>query len=145
MPRLFQGKRAPAHAGESWSFHGQGLPYTPFRHEEIPYGEVLWKNLKAREVTVFGLYLSGVAHPAPEAEIKVGNTTGPVLLISSKMDTMRPPEPSAERIMERLQAHDFPYPYRHLSYGCGSHLSVPMELRSAKLFRGNRGHDGKIP
>ena len=88
---------------------------------------------------MFDLYLPVVEHPAPEAAIKVENITGPILLISSKQDTMWPSGPAAEKIMERLQAHGFAYPYQHLCYDCGSHLFVPMELRAAKFFRGDRG------
>ncbi|WP_298029530.1 acyl-CoA thioester hydrolase/BAAT C-terminal domain-containing protein [uncultured Dysosmobacter sp.] len=125
--------------GSSWSFHGRELPYTPFGLEKTPYGRIIWKSLKAREVTMFDLYLPVVEHPAPEAAIKVENITGPILLISSKQDTMWPSGPAAEKIMERLQAHGFAYPYQHLCYDCGSHLFVPMELRAAKFFRGDRG------
>ncbi len=75
----------------------------------------------------------------PEAVIRVENITGPILLINSKMDTMWPSEPAAEKIMQRLKEHDFKYAYRHLSYDHGSHLFVPLELRSAKFFKGDRG------
>ena len=120
-------------------FHGQEVPYTPFGYEKLPYGSILWKSLKAREVTMFDLYLPMVRHPAPGAEIKVENITGPILLISSKLDTMWPSEPAAERIMARLRENGFVYPCQHLSYDCGSHLFVPMELKAARVFRGDRG------
>ena len=125
--------------GSSWSFHGQEVPYSSFGLKKFPLGHVLWKSIKAREVSMFDLYIPLVRRPSPEAEIKVENITGPVLLISSKMDTMWPSEPSAKRIMERLREHSFPYAYRHLSYEHGSHLFVPMELPVAKFFRGDRG------
>lgn len=134
-----KGKGIELMPGSSWSFHGQEVPYTPFGYEKAPYGAILWKSLKAREVTMFDLYLPMVRRPVPEAVIKVENITGPILLISSKMDTMWPSEPAAERVMERLRERDFSYPYRHLSYDCGSHLFVPMELPMAKFFRGDRG------
>ena len=38
-----------------------------------------------------------------------------------------------------MEEHRFPYFYQHLSYDHGSHLFVPMELRSTKFFRGDRG------
>ena len=46
---------------------------------------------------------------------------------------------ATEKILERLRAHGSPYAYQHLSYDYGSHLFVPMELPSAKLFRSERG------
>ncbi len=125
--------------GSSWSFHGEEVPYQSFGIEKFPFGQVLRKSLKAREVTMYDLYLPMVEHPDPAAVIRVENITGPVLLISSRMDTMWPSEPAAKRIMERLREHDFPYPYRHLSYEYGSHLFVPMELKLAKFFVGDRG------
>jgi len=134
-----KGKGIALMPGSSWSFHGQQVPYTPFGYEKTPYGAILWESLKAREVTMFDLYLPMVQHPAPEAEIEVENITGPILLISSKMDTMWPSEPAAEKIMQRLGEKRFPFSYRHLSYDYGSHLFVPMELSVAKFFRGDRG------
>lgn len=134
-----KGKGIELMPGSSWSFHGEEVPYTSFGYEKTPYGLILWQSLKAREVRMFDLYLPLVQRPNPEAEIRVENITGPILLISSKMDTMWPSEPAAGRIMERLREHEFPYAYRHLSYAHGSHLFVPMELSAAKFFRGDRG------
>lgn len=123
----------------TWSFRGKELAYSPFLTEKFPLGQVLRKSLKAGEITMFDLYMPLIDDPNPEAVIKVENITGPILLISSKMDTMWPSEPAAEKIMQRLSEHDFKYAYRHLSYDHGSHLFVPLELRSAKFFKGDRG------
>lgn len=125
--------------GSAWSFHGEEVPYSSFGLEKFPLGQVLRKSLKAREVTMFDLYMPLVRNPNPAAVIRVEKITGPVLLISSKMDTMWPSGPAAERIVERLREKNFPYPYQHLAYDYGSHLFVPMELRMAKFFRGDRG------
>lgn len=134
-----KGKGIELMPGSAWSFHGEEVPYTPFGYEKTPYGSILWKSLKAREVSMFDLYLPMVRQPNPGSEIRVENITGPILLISSKMDTMWPSEPAAEAIMERLDQHGFAYLHRHLSYDHGSHLFVPMELSAAKFFRGDRG------
>ncbi len=88
---------------------------------------------------MYDLYLPVVQRPDPDAVIKVEKITGPVLLISSKMDTMWPSEPAAEEIMKRLREHDFPYYYRHLSYDYGNHMFVPMKLYTSKFFVGDRG------
>lgn len=125
--------------GSSWSFHGEEVPYASFGLEKFPLGQVLRKSFKAREVTMYDLYIPLVENPDPAAVIRVENITGPILLISSKMDTMWPSEPAARKIMERLKEHNFSYPYQHLSYDYGSHLFVPMELSLAKFFVGDRG------
>ena len=125
--------------GSCWSFHGEDVPYTAYGIEKFPLGQVLRKSLRLGEISMYDLYLPLVQQPDPAAVIKAENITGPVLLISSKMDTMWPSELAAERIMQRLKEHAFPYPYRHLSYDHGSHMFVPMEVSSAKFFRGERG------
>ena len=122
----------------SWSFHGRELPYSPYRVKKFPTGEILWNSLKARDITMYGLYEPLAEHPNPEAVIKVENIRGPILLISSKMDRMWPSDLASRKIMERLQVMSFPYLCRHLSYDYGSHMFVPIDVKSAKLFRAER-------
>ena len=52
---------------------------------------------------MYDLYLPLVEQPEPAAVIRVEDITGPILLISSKMDTMWPSEWAAEKILERLR------------------------------------------
>lgn len=125
--------------GSAWSFHGEEVPYTSFGLDKFPTGQVVRKSLKAREVTMYDLYIPLVNDPDPAAVIQVEKITGPILLISSKMDTMWPSTEAAERIMERLREKKFPHYCQHLNYDCGGHLFVPMELSLAKFFRGDRG------
>lgn len=125
--------------GSSWSFHGEEVPYSSFGLEKFPLTHVLGKSLLAREVTMADLYEPLVEHPNPEAVIRAEAITGPILLISSKMDTMWPSELAAAAIMKRLKEKAFAHPYRHLSYAHGSHLFVPMEVRLTRCFRGDRG------
>ena len=129
----------PIMPGSAWTFHGEEVPYTPFGLDKFPTGQVVWKSLKAREVTMYDLYIPLVQNPNPAAVIQAESITGPILLISSKMDTMWPSEAAAEQIMKRLRENNFSYSYQHLSYDYGGHLFVPMELRLAKFFRGDRG------
>lgn len=125
--------------GSTWSFHGEEIPYTAFVQGQFPLGHVLWNSIRMREPTMYDLYLPLVQNPNPAAVIQAEKITGPILLISSKMDSMWPSGPAAEQVMNRLRQHRFPYCYRHLSYDHGGHLFVPMELGLAKFFRGDRG------
>lgn len=129
--------------GSTWSFRGEEVPYTGFGLDHFPLGHVLWNSIRAREPAMYDLYLPLVRDPDPAAVIQAEKITGPVLLISSKMDTMWPSGPAAEQVMRRLRQHSFPYSYRHLSYDHGGHLFVPMELRLAKLFKGDRGKNSE--
>ena len=124
--------------GSSWSFHGKGLPYTAYGSEKFPLRQVLRKSIRMRELTMYDLYLPLVRHPNPDAVIRVEKITGPVLLISSKMDTMWPSELAAKQIIKRLQGSGFPYFFQHLSYDYGGHLFVPMELPELRFFKGDR-------
>jgi len=135
---FIMGKGISIAPGSSWSFHGREVPYTAYGRERFPLGHVIWKSILAREVTMYDLYLPLVQNPNPAAVIRVEKINGPVLLISSKMDTMWPSELAAKQIMKRLQEHSFPHFCQHLSYDYGGHLFVPMELRMAKLFKGDR-------
>lgn len=125
--------------GSTWSFHGEEVPYTGFGLEKFPLGHVLRKSVMAREVTMYDLYLPLVKSPDPAAAIRAEEITGPLLLISSRMDTMWPSTEAAERIMARLREKRFSYACEHLCYDHGCHLFVPMELRLAKFFKGDRG------
>lgn len=91
---------------------------------------MLWKSIQIRDITMCDLYEPVIRHPNPDAVIRVENITGPVLLISSKMDNMWPSELAAKKIMGRLEEKKFPYLYQHLSYDYGSHL-----FRSGKMNR----------
>ena len=134
-----KGKGIVFYPGSSWSFHGKALPYSPYGMEKFPLGHILRKSIQIRDITMYDLYEPLVQNPNPDAVIKVENITGPVLLISSKMDTMWPSELAAKQIMERLREHDFPYPYQHLSYDYGGHMFVPADLPQIKFFKGDRG------
>lgn len=125
--------------GSTWTFHGAEIPYTPFGLNRFPLGQVVGKSIKARELTMYDLYIPLVKNPSPAAVIQAEKITGPILLVSSKMDTMWPSAEAAERVMERLREKEFFYHYRHLNYDHGGHLFVPMDLRLAKFFKGDRG------
>ena len=125
--------------GSSWSFHGEEIPYTSYGLEKFPLGHILWKSIQIRDVTMYDLYLPLVQNPDPAAVIQVEKITGPILLISSKMDNMWPSEFAAKQITKRLQEHSFPYFYQHLSYDYGGHMFVPMEFGQTKIFKGDRG------
>ena len=125
--------------GSSWSFHGNDLPYSPYAVAKFPLGHILRKSIQIRDITMYDLYLPLVQNPNPAAVIQAEKITGPILLISSKMDTMWPSELAAQQIMKRLKDCDFSYSYQHLSYDYGSHMFVPMEFAKTKFFKGDRG------
>ena len=60
------------------------------------------------------------------AEIAVEKIHGPLLLISGTDDQMWPSTPLSDMAIERLMAHDHPFPYEHLRYeGAGHMITLP--------------------
>jgi dienelactone hydrolase len=56
---------------------------------------------------------------------------GPVLLISGEDDQMWPSRTLAVIAMQRLRAHDHPYPDEHISYPLAGHSMTPPYLPRA--------------
>jgi uncharacterized protein len=60
------------------------------------------------------------------AEIALEKIDGPLLLISGTDDQMWPSTRLSEMAIERLKAHDHPFPYEHLRYeGAGHMITLP--------------------
>jgi pimeloyl-ACP methyl ester carboxylesterase len=68
----------------------------------------------------------GYEEAVAAAEIAVEKIDGPLLLISGTDDQMWPSTRLSEMAIERLTAHDHPFPYEHLSYeGAGHMITLP--------------------
>lgn len=60
------------------------------------------------------------------ASIAVEKINGPVLVISGTDDRLWPSTRLSEMVIERLEAHDHPFPYEHLRYeGAGHMILMP--------------------
>jgi dienelactone hydrolase len=80
----------------SWSLGGVPVPYLP---HGVDFGSDAY----------------------PEASIAVERINGPVLLISGTQDKAWPSSLMADKIMKRLKAHNFRFPYQHLRYADAGH------------------------
>ena len=114
---------AVGESGPAWTYHGEPLPVAPDR---VP--PELDAEISAREpLSVAPWYhyiLEDEAALAP-AVISVERIMGPVLLISGEDDQMWSSTLRAERVMRRLAAHNFQWPYHHFSYPDAGHLIGP--------------------
>ena len=127
----------------TWSFHGKDLPYTPFLTEKFPLNHVSFeKPANARIINVRPLWAACSA-PKSGRSHSCWKCNGPILLISSKMDTMWLSELAAKQIMNRLKENNFTYQYRHLSYNYGSHLFVVVRNFSKVNVEKTRKTGGK--
>ena len=119
----YGGPRSP------WALGGEAVPFARFA-----------RPLLAEMVRMVGFYLG--RHPVvgrvfyeraldnetaiAVAQIAVEKINGPVLLISGTDDQMWPSTRLSEMAIQRLMAHDHPFPYEHLRYeGAGHMITLP--------------------
>ena len=123
--------REPYYGGprSPWSLRGEPLPFVP-----------LARPLPAELIRMTGSFFGGRplnARPFYEraldagtfvgaASIAVERIEGPVLLVSGTADGLWPSTRFSEMVVQRLQAHDHPFPFEHLRYeGAGHMLALP--------------------
>lgn len=76
----------------------------------------------------------------PEADIRVERINGPVLLLSGGADTCVPADWVCDQVMQRLQDHQFAYPYAHYNYEHLSHFVMPFHMIASSFFKQERKH-----
>jgi dienelactone hydrolase len=118
-----QSSRQPA-----WTLGGKTLPFlTP---EAGPDDSGPAKNLAPYERALSDTPANS------DSEIPVDRINGPVLLLSGEQDGIWPAGPMAERIVARLKAAKFLYPFSHLEYPGAGHLVFlgdPASLDSSRI------------
>ena len=120
-------------------YHGGPRSPWSLRGEPVPFAGVA-RPLPAEMVRMIGFYFGrhpivgrvfyeralGYEKAVAAAEIAVEKIDGPVLLISGTDDQMWPSTRLSEMTIERLNAHDHPFPYEHLRYeGAGHMITLP--------------------
>lgn len=113
-----------------YSWRGKELPHAELK-ERVPIGRILAGVLK-RDISMRCIYDNEMENCPKKAEIAVENINGPILLISSEQDSMWPSYESGEKIVERLNRHDFKYSFEHIHYPVCSHYMIPMDTPTAK-------------
>jgi dienelactone hydrolase len=108
----------------SWSYRGQSLPFLPRRP---PTRAAEGPGFDDGPIALAPSFLEALADEAAvdRATIPVERINGPVLVVSAKDDRLAPSTLMAERVIERLERHRHPYPYRHLAYDGAGHLLRP--------------------
>lgn len=129
--------------GSPFSWQGKPVPYLPFAEEKRKeYTKRVKENLlKRHEFYMRFVYEDQLMQPHdPEADIKVENIHGPVLLLSGGADTCVPSSWVCRQVMTRLRKHHFAYPAAHHNYKYLSHYVTPVRLLSAGIFKVERKH-----
>lgn len=126
--------------GSSFSYKGNPVPYA--RDESIakftiPFTQAVYGGIDPMSVMP-AIVASIEADPQLSAAIiPVEKIKGSVLLISGDRDSQLPSTVYGELAINRLKAHNFAYPYRHLfNPGAGHLISFPYAQRSIEIDQG---------
>lgn len=112
-----------------WSYKGEGLPYTPYKSRKINMLKLLWKT---KEYNLLEINTGKTI--VPESVIPVEQIKAPILMFSSKVDTIWPSTESCEKLFERLKAHSYLYPYEHIAFDHMSHMMMEYCGKEIKYF-----------
>ena len=119
----YGGPRSP------WSFRGMPVPFLPLSRplpsELIQLTGAFFDN---RPISGRPFYERALADRAAveASSVAVERIAGPVLLISGTGDELWPSTHFSEMVMNRLRAHNHPFPYEHLRYeGAGHLITLP--------------------
>jgi dienelactone hydrolase len=113
-------------AGSSWTLGGRPLPFVRFAmpHPSEMSGMIgVWAGIPFSFRPFYERALRDETAVAA-ASIAVENINGPVMLISGADDQLWPSTRLSEVAMERLRAHDHPFPYKHLRCDDAGHMIV---------------------
>lgn len=129
------GKKTPS--GDScWSYQGMGLNYVPYKIREF---NVIGQFFSHHE---FNILAYNVGKDVTDEDIiPMERINGPVLLISTKSDTVWPSAEQADFIEKYLEEHSFSYEIINLKYEYISHFAIPMRRNTwllKLLFKSER-------
>lgn len=112
-----------------WTLNNSEVPYTAYKERRFHTIKMLWK---AKE---FNILPVNTGKEVSEASIiPVEKIKAPILMFSTKADTVWPSEESCVRITERLQQNHFQYRYQHISYDHMSHMMLEYCGKEVKYF-----------
>lgn len=114
----------------TWTLDGEPLPHLPI-DKYVYEDDGIDEPLGVPEPNPGSLAIKrSTAAEKERAEIPVESIDGPVLVVSGGNDTVWPSTLLAERVTDRLAAHDHPWPFEHLSFPDAGHaIRVPYRFR----------------
>ena len=113
----------------SWSYQGKELPFTPYKTRKLP---VVQEMLKNKEYNI--LAINTGKKVVPESIIPIEKIKAPILMFSTEVDTIWPSKESCEKMEERLNANNFPYPHKHICFEHMSHMMLENCGTGIKYF-----------
>jgi len=118
----YGGPRSP------WSLRGEAVPFVPMARP-LPSEMVVMMGslIEERPISTHTFYEHALGDEAAvaAASVPVEKIEGPVMLISGTDDQLWPSTRLSEMAIERLEAHEHPFPREHLRYEGAGHMIAP--------------------
>lgn len=102
-----------------WSYKGKEIPYTPYKTRKLP---VIKEIIKNKEYNILAINTGKEINP--DSIIPIEKITAPILMFSTEVDTIWPSKESCEKLEERLNTSEFPYPHKHICFKHMSHMML---------------------
>lgn len=120
----------------SWTYQGEGIHHVPM--EKLVGGST-------SHINTLAYWEKGLAKPEAQdlGPIPVEQVQGPILLFSGKDDQVWPSAEMANRIEERLQAHNFRFPFENIQYEQAGHQVSGNPENTANTRTGHMIIEGK--
>ena len=112
-----------------WIYQSKEIPFTPYNKRKFYATRMI---LKAHEYNI--LPINTGKKVADESVIPVEKIKAPILMFSTKVDTIWPSEESCEKIMQRLRENEFKYQYKHVSFDHMGHMMMEYCGKEIKYF-----------
>jgi uncharacterized protein len=114
----------------SWSLGGKPVPFASLALPSIPETAFMSSGFYFGGIPIIGRSFYERAlldkKAVAAASITVEKINGPVLVVSGTDDQMWPSTRFSEMVIERLKAHNHPFPCEHLCYkGAGHLITLP--------------------
>lgn len=117
-----------------WSLHGEAVPFVPPERPRFPEMVRMTESLlEDRPISTCAFYERALRDETAvaAASVPVEKIEAPVLLISGTDDRLWPSTRLSEMAVERLKAHDHPFPVEHLRYEGAGHMIAPPGYKPA--------------
>jgi len=152
FPELVGGAVAYAPSSVSWSntvlpFNSNKLkPSWKYQESDIPYVPMdKISGNDSNKIETLEYWKSGLAKTdfVAQAAIKAENINGPILLFSGRDDRVWPSTFMADMIEERVNQHNFKYPFQSIKYENAGHLISSNPEMTSDIRTGKMNIDGK--
>lgn len=112
-----------------WSYQGESLPFTPYKIRKFNMLSLFWE---AKEFNL--LKINTGKEIVQESVIPIEKLKIPILMFSTKVDTVWPSTESCEILCKKLETSGYAYPYQHIAFDHMSHMMLEYCGAEIKYF-----------